>query len=144
MRSLLISIMAISLTSCGAQWFPEDNPTIPPAPPPPFTNTTTAVIGIKDPSGTIIATNLSVVEVSRDSTNVSAQALVDITNNGTGTASVLVNFAGTDSNRNVIYANNITANISPGTAVRAGLNFTITIADFTAVAKWSIIQVTRL
>lgn len=144
MRTLLISIMAISLTSCGAQWFPEDNPTIPPSPPLPFTNTTTAVIGIKDPSGTIIATNLSVTEVSRDSTIVSAQALVDITNNGTGTADVQVNFAGTNGNGNLIYANNITTNIAPGTAVRAGLHFTIKIVDFEAVAKWSITQVTRL
>lgn len=144
MRSLLISITAISLTSCGAEWFPEDNPTIPPSTPLPFTNATTAVIGVKDPSGTVIATNLSVAEVSRDSTIVSAQALVDITNNGTGTANVQVSFAGKDSNGKVIYTNNITANVNPGTAVSAGLNFTIKIVDFTAVAKWSIIQVTRL
>ena len=146
MRSLLISVMAVTLTSCGAEWFPEDNPTIPQNPPLPFTNTTTAVIGFKDPSGTIIATNLSVTQVSLDTTTniVSARALVEIMNNGTGTATVQVNFAGTDSNGVIVYANNITAIVAPATAVQAGLNFTITLADFTNVAKWSIIQVARL
>lgn len=158
LKKVAVVLAFLLFCSCGVDWFPDDTKTFTnnssaSSVTDPFTNNSTvfsntstaSTVPVYDSTGTLKVLAFGAKENSRTTTNVDFSVYAQVSNSGSSTAIADIKYSAVDKDGTEVYGGTTSRSIAAKATQPwiSNMGASLTIAQWSSIAKWKIISVTK-